>query len=216
MGGPQQQALGKGICVIVLVHQSPTTLAAHWSRHLGVLSSPRRFYSQAELGAWPWAADNDAYSEWDPIRYNRMLEALADVRGCLFVTAPDVVGDWIATLYGFEGWYPVIAQTNQPISYVLQDGQPSDRVPWDEIAAVFVGGSDTWKMGEPNRELVTEAKERGKWVHMGRVNGHRRVRYAKAIGCDSFDGSSLSWFRDTYLDEFVAHATQPTQMMLDA
>ena len=49
---------------------------------------------------------------------------------------------------------------------------------------------------------------------MGRVNGHQRVRYAKAIGCDSIDGTSLSWFKDRYLKEFLDHAAQPAQGML--
>jgi hypothetical protein len=50
---------------------------------------------------------------------------------------------------------------------------------------------------------------------MGRVNSLRRVRYAKAIGCDSIDGSKFSWFRDTYLREGLADALAPAQLLLE-
>ena len=49
---------------------------------------------------------------------------------------------------------------------------------------------------------------------MGRVNSHQRLRYARAIGCDSVDGTSFSWFRDRWLGAFLEHAAQPPQGML--
>jgi hypothetical protein len=200
--------------VIVLVHASPTTLERHHHSNLGVLCSPRRVYTN--LDGWTWAADNDAYSSWHESRYRRMLDTLAGRPGCRFVTAPDVVADWQTTLARFEAWQPTLAQFGLPIGYVIQDGQPANLIPWEEIAVLFVGGSSEWKMSEPARELVAEAKRRGKWVHMGRVNGHRRLRYAKAIGCDSFDGTSLSWYRDRWLGDFIQHAAdRDVQLLLE-
>jgi len=204
--------------VILLVHCSPATLERHRHPALGVLSSPRTYYRRSEgIENWRWAADNDAYSDWNPDRYRRMLDELAGLNGCLFVTAPDVVGDWQTTLERFGRWVGPLHELGLPIGYVLQDDQPADLVPWDDLAAVFVGGTDHWKMGEPARELVDEATRRGLWVHMGRVNGHRRLRYAKAIGCDSVDGTSLSWFRDHYLGAFLEHAvSKDVQLLLKA
>jgi hypothetical protein len=199
--------------MILLVHNSPATLAAHRHPSLGVLSSPRRFYRDVE--GWSWAADNDAYSDWDEARYLAMLGEAARLDGCLFVTAPDVVGDWEDTFDLFELWQPALAELELPVGYVIQDGQPADWVPWDRLAALFVGGGDEFKMGERARALVREANLRGLWTHMGRVNGHRRLRYAKAIGCDSVDGTSLSWFRDRWLDVFLDHAAQPPQLLLE-
>lgn len=193
--------------MMALVHQAPSSLEPYRRDNLGVLSSPRRYYT--DIKGWPWAADNDAFSKWDAGRYLDMLEALADLSGCIFITAPDVVGDAIETTARFWEWQPLLRNTGQPIAYVTQDGladEFAELVPWGEIDALFIGGSSEWKMGEANRELVQEAKRRGLWVHMGRVNGHQRIRYAKAIGCDSFDGTSLSWFKDTYLREFLRHA----------
>ena len=40
---------------------------------------------------------------------------------------------------------------------------------------------------------MAEAKAHGKWVHMGRVNSLKRLQYAAAIGCDSADGTYLTF-----------------------
>lgn len=197
---------------MALVHNAPTSLEAYRVPNLGVLSSPRRVY--LDVQGWPWAADNDAYSSWDDGRYISMLEAISDLSGCIFITAPDVVGDAAATTERFWEWLPLLRNTGQPIAYVTQDGLRTEDVPWGELDAIFLGGSAEWKMGEVNREIVKEAKRRECWVHMGRVNGHQRIRYAKAIGCDSFDGTSMSWFKDRWLREYLSHAAGPSQMLL--
>jgi hypothetical protein len=200
---------------MILVHASPTTLEPYRHKNLGALSSPRRWYRASEgIEGWTWAADNDAYSSWSADRFRRMLEGIWGLRGCLFVTAPDVVGDADRTLESFEEWYDELNAVLQPLAFVLQDGLTPDRVPWQRIDAVFIGGSSEWKFSDTVREIVREAHLREKWVHMGRVNSHQRVRYAKAIGCDSMDGMKFSWFRDTYLRDGLHHAAAPAQGML--
>lgn len=198
--------------MIVLVHNAPATLAPYKSKHLGVLSSPDRFYPDVE--GWKWAADNGAFSGFKPDKFRRMLDALYGLPGCLFVTSPDVVGDATRTLELFEEWYDELVAAWLPLALVAQDGLTPDQVPWQRIDSLFIGGSDGFKMGEDAAQLVAQARVRDKWVHMGRVNGHQRMRYAKAIRCDSMDGTSLSWFRDTYLPEFLNHASQPPQMLI--
>ena len=42
------------------------------------------------------------------------------------------------------------------------------------------------------RDACREARRRGKWVHMGRVNGLRRLRIALDFGVDTVDGTSLT------------------------
>lgn len=205
----------------ILVHASPTTLAPFRSPNLGVLCSPRRFYGR-ELEDWTWAADNDAFSKWDAGRYRAMLEAIRGREGCVFVTAPDVVGDYRVTMQLFAEWRDELADL--PVAFVGQDDQERYGVPWDAFEAFFVGGTSSWKMGEGAARLVREAKDRGKHVHMGRVNSHRRLRYAKALGCDSIDGSGFSWFRGDgapkrdrdrdRLRKFLEHAGAPTQELL--
>jgi len=193
--------------MLALVHNAPSTLESYRTSGLGILSSPRRWYR--DVGDWPWAADNDAYSKWDAGRFRAMLAGIRELPRPLFVTAPDVVGDATATLSRFEEWYAEF--DGFPIALVGQDGLRSSDVPWDDLAALFVGGTSGWKMGLEARTLVYEASERGLHVHFGRVNGRRRLLYAKAIGCDSFDGSSLNWFRDAHLRGFLEQAELPPQ-----
>ncbi len=202
--------------MIVLVHAAPATLEPYRSPHLGVLGSPRRFYTQTQgIENWRWAADNDAYSDWNPERYKIMLDQIWGLKGCLFVTAPDVVGDADRTLELFDEWADELSAVLQPIALVAQDGLTPDRVPWASIDALFIGGSDTFKMGDDAHELIKDANLRDKHVHMGRVNTQRRMRYAKAVRVNSIDGTSLSWFRDTYLPNTLIHAAQPPQMILE-
>ena len=60
-------------------------------------------------------------------------------------------------------------------------------------------------------DLIPAAKEKGKWLHMGRVNGRRRLRVAVHSGCDSVDGSSLSRFPRTWIPPLVAMARELEQ-----
>lgn len=197
---------------MLLVHQSPTTLEPYRHANLGVLMSPRRVYMNT--AGWRWAADNDAYSQWDAGRYRELLHRIHGLPGCLFVTAPDVVGDATATRGLFEQWYDQLVACWQPIALVAQDGLMPSEVPWPRVDCLFVGGTTEWKMGEQAARLIREAKSRGKWVHMGRVNTVGRRRYAQSVGCDSVDGTSLSWFRDTYLPGALRQVSSGQQLRL--
>jgi hypothetical protein len=190
---------------MILVHASPTTLAPYRTPNLGVLCSPRRVYG-AEVDGWPWAADNDAYSKWDQGRYRAMLERIRGRRGLIFVTAPDVVGDSAETLRRFDLWRGDL--DGLPVAFVGQDGL--ENPPWDSFETLFVGGTTEWKMGAQAARLIREAKDRGKWVHMGRVNSYERTRYAQWLGCDSIDGTQFSWFRDAKLPAYLNSLKQLT------
>ena len=113
--------------------------------------------------------------------------------------APDVVGDASQTLRNFSEWRSELV--GFPVALVGQDGLETP--PWDEFDALFIGGTTEWKMGAQAARLVREGKERGKWVHMGRVNSYERGRYARWLGCDSIDGTQFSWFRDTKLPAYL-------------
>jgi hypothetical protein len=69
-------------------------------------------------------------------------------------------------------------------------------------------------LGPHAAALVAEAKRRGKYDHMGRVNSARRAAYAASIGCDSIDGTGASKFRDRRLPEYLAFAAAPQQIRL--
>lgn len=74
------------------------------------------------------------------------------------------------------------------------DGLTWAGTPWDQLDAIFIGGSTGYKLGAEAARLVVEAHLIGKWAHMGRVNTARRLQYAAAVGVDSVDGSGWSRF----------------------
>lgn len=166
---------------------------------LGRLFQPRHCNAvDATIAAGiPWAADNDGFQGFKPGPWFTMMGKLANKGGCLFVAAPDVVADWEATRVLWDIYWPVIHDADLPAAVVLQDG--CEQVP-SEADAVFVGGSTVWKMSDAARRLVDDAKDRGLWVHMGRVNSNRRLQLAASWGCDSVDGSGWAKFFDTHID----------------
>jgi hypothetical protein len=208
--------------VLLLATQAEPQMLAFEHPNLGRLVQPRHFPKVAETAARgvAWAADNDAFLRFDAERFERMLHALVGLPGCLFVTCPDVVGEGGLTDILFEEWAPRILRLGLPLAYVVQEEGLEYEwggVPWGVIAALFIGcASDEEKLGDRVRALVTEAKRRGKWVHMGRVNSAKRIAYAKAIGCDSVDGTKWVRWRDTYLAEGLQLVAAPTQLALGA
>jgi hypothetical protein len=163
---------------------------------LGILLTPDAGNAVPRHGAI-FAADNSAFSNWSPARFCTMLGRIAGKPGCKFVAAPDIVADARATAERFRVWQPVLQELGLPVALVLQNGQEHIGVPWDRIDAVFVGGDNAFKMGRAAASIVREAKARGLWCHMGRVNTRQRFRYAYELGCDSVDGSGFSRFPDT-------------------
>jgi hypothetical protein len=188
-------------------------LAGH--PHLGRLTQPRCGNDIAEMAASGlyWAADNDALAGIDPDRLMDMLDAMAttDLSRCLFGAVPDAVemtdqgprGSWEGTLWLFRAWRRAYEARGIPPAIVLQDGATVETVPWGDIAAVFVGGSTAWKLGQEAEGLIRAARARGKWVHVGRVNTERRLKHFDAIGIDSFDGTQFSMFPDTYIPRWL-------------
>jgi hypothetical protein len=159
-----------------------------------------------------WAADTGCFNrpqDHDDDRYLAWLASMPE--GCLFATAPDVVGDAEATL---ARSIPMLARIRAivPVALVAQDGLMPDMVPWDDIDALFVGGTTAWKLGPDVPPLVTEAKRRGKWAHMGRVNSWKRYDHARAIGCDSVDGTVLRFDPNRPVAEWMARAERETHI----
>lgn len=166
-----------------------------------------------------WAADNACYSRGDSFDLGRYLAWLErskhDRSRCLFATAPDVVGDAAATLRRSAPVLPLIRALGYPPAYVAQDGFDPDTVPWGAFDALFIGGTTAWKRAEDGGyAAIREGKRRGKYVHVGRVNGGPFFRNLAAVGADSADGTGLArnpgqnWPRvRRWLD---SQGTQPT------
>lgn len=169
---------------------------------LGLLTQPGN-YGPSTVARWPvWGADNGCYSlrgkPFDHERWYRWLDSLPR-EGCLFASAPDVLhwrgvecfGDAAATLEQAETYLPLIRSWGFPAALVLQDGMTPEILPWAEFDHLFVGGSTVWKVGPVAHLIIAEAVERGIATHMGRVNSHRRIALAAAMGCTSADGTFL-------------------------
>jgi len=133
----------------------------------------------------PWAADNCAFGgAFDGGRFTEWLATMTPYRTtCLFVAVPDVVGDAAATLALWREWEPQL--DGWPLAFVCQDGQTPDAIP--NCAAVFIGGTTTWKLGDTARACITDGQRRGLHCHIGRVNWWRRYAHFRAMpGSDAF------------------------------
>jgi hypothetical protein len=171
--------------------------------NLGRLIQPRHTSSieNTAFEGITWAADNDCFQGLDEPRYRAMLERIAGLPGCQFVTVPDVVADAATTLRLFEKWQPILEGYGLPMAFVLQDGVEDVGAPLELVDAVFVGGSTEFKLGPVAAQFAQAAKRAGKWVHWGRVNTRKRFDYIASTGAvDSFDGSKFARWRKTYLD----------------
>lgn len=168
--------------MILLVSGATATLRRHLdSPFLGHLLVPAAGNSMRDVLATgvPWPVDNGAFTGFDAAAFASLLARVAGKPGCLFDACLDVVGDARATLAQFEVWQPVLKAVSVPVALVAQDGLEHLEVPWDRIAALFLGGSPTWKLSEAGSGLAREARTRGVWVHVGRCN----TRGSPAFGC---------------------------------
>jgi hypothetical protein len=143
-----------------------------------------------------WGADNGRFGSPEKYSDTGYLTWLAskDPARCLFATAPDVVGDHQATVELSVPMLPRIRALGYKPAFVAQDGFDSKSTPWDLFDVLFIGGTTEFKLS--CGDAIREAKRRGKWVHMGRVNSYTRIRVATAMGCDSSDGTYLKFGPD--------------------
>jgi hypothetical protein len=149
----------------------------------------------------PWAIDNGAFAAFDAMAFLALLERESHHReDCLFATVPDVVGSARRTLEVFEHWQPRLA--GWKLALACQDGQEHLPIPWDEIAAVFIGGTTNWKASVHAAAIVKAAKAIGKWIHIGRINDGERLEHFIKLGADSFDGSGIA--RYSHMREAIA------------
>jgi hypothetical protein len=92
---------------------------------------------------------------------------------------------------------------NHPVALVCQDGQEGHTIPWDDVAAVFIGGSTEWKMSQHAARIIKAAQLLGKHTHVGRINTPQRFAWFNEIGVDTCDGSGASkydWMLDAISD----------------
>jgi len=162
---------------------------------------------------------------------NRVAANPEAVEKTQFVVAPDRVGDWEGTIERSRPYFAKIRELGFPVAFAAQDGMEDhmDQIPWDEFDVLFMGGSTPWKLGFdpkgqykdhfrptdaelrkagmlPNHiELQKEAKRRGKRIHMGRVNSHKRMVDMAHIGlqANTADGNYIGVAPDKNLPDVL-------------
>lgn len=166
---------------------------------VGMMAQPMSAYAPESIRRYPWyACDNACFSQGKKFEVFPYLDWLDTMprENCLFATAPDVMCDAEATWRRSKPVLPLIRDHGFKAALVAQNGLTADAVEWDEIDCVFIGGDDSWKYAPAVYTIVQEARLRGKWTHMGRVNSEARLRYAATIGCESADGTFLKFAPD--------------------
>lgn len=164
------------------------------------------------------AADNACFNNparYSDDRYEAFLAKMPNNR-TLFAPAPDVLGNHAATVERAIPMLRRIRALGHKSAFVAQDGWGEDTTPWDEMDAIFIGGSTEFKF-RGGRDAVAAAKKRGLWAHMGRVNSLDRLRASVGIGCDSADGTYLKFGPDVNwqrLKYWLDHITTQTAMAI--
>ena len=185
--------------------------AAHFQRHAdkafigGQLLTPLTNY---RLRGYPsqFAIDNGAFSHFDRRAFESLLErSKPDRDRCLFVTVPDVVGSARRTLECWEHWH--LELPAWPLAFVAQDGCEDITIPWEHMAAVFIGGTTDFKMSVAAAQIIKAAQIIGCHTHVGRVNTPDRWLHFERLGVDTCDGSGVSrydWMLDA-IDEAITN-----------
>lgn len=183
---------------------------------LGVMASTHGTRA-VDLTTTPWALDNGCFRRPETFNCATYVGWLKTNwparRTCLFATAPDVVGDAAATLRLALPVLKRIRAEGFPAAFVAQDGLEAGGVPWHAFDVLFIGGSTGWKLSHHAKLLTREARDRGKAVHMGRVNSLLRIRTAAMWGCTSCDGTFLAFGPDKNTPRLIgfldAHRSEP-------
>jgi hypothetical protein len=183
---------------------TPGVRAAMREGLIGAITTPRQGNDITGMPAW--CADNGCFGKGyvgDGQFLGWLLGMRPESSRCWFAVCPDVPFDAAATLARFSELGAVVRACGYPVALAAQNGLEDMTVPWDGLDVLFLGGDTAWKLGPAARRLTAEARERGKGVHMGRVNSLRRYRYASAIGCTSVDGTYLAFGPDANLPKLL-------------
>ena len=193
----------------ILLDQSPKLIREKSEKFGAELWQLRTPLTRYALSGKPYGLDNGCFSEFRKTEWERLVDEAEENRP-LFVCLPDIVGDATRTLDLFDQFKRFT--NGLPRALVLQDGIGRHRIPWGELDAVFVGGSDNFKTAPEAINACKAAKMLGKWVHVGRVNTPRRV--ASFVGlADSIDGSGIS--RYDHMLESVLNEINGEKRQLD-
>ena len=176
---------------------SPAARSEMIAGRLGCITTPHQ--GNVIDPDWDVIADNGCFSgRWKADHWERWLYTVPT--SARFAVAPDLFNAdgndcHNETVALWDRYAPTIRAAGLRPAFVCQPGATPANIPTD-AAALFLGGTTDWKLGHNATACTRWANDRGVWVHMGRVNSRRRFRTARAMGCDSVDGTFLTFAPD--------------------
>jgi hypothetical protein len=155
-----------------------------------------------------YALDNGAFTyfkkglPFDEARYVKMLRTLG--READWVAVPDIVAGDFESLDLSVSWLERTLEMAPRALIPVQDGVTPDDVHHflGPRVGIFIGGDPATNWKEETAPMWGRlGRERGCWVHMGRVNSARRISICQGAGLQSFDGSGVSQFPDRMIPQ---------------
>ena len=195
----------------IMLDCSPAKIEEYSKRYnynFGQLRTPLTAYALSDK---VYGLDNGCFSKFEKKKWRRLVAEAKEqelISQPKFVCSPDIVGDARRTLELFDQFYDEISPL--PVCLVLQDGIGDFSIDWDRVDAVFVGGSDAFKVSSEAFNACKAAKMLDKWVHVGRVNTAQRVSNWMGLA-DSIDGSGISkydYMLEAVLTEILGEKAQ--------
>jgi hypothetical protein len=175
------------------------------ARLIGCIITPGQGNQVFPDDGWDVIADNGCFSaRWNHRAWLTWLLGLP--RTVRFAVAPDVFDPTGGpchepTVERWRYYGPLIERHGFTPAFVCQVGTTPANVPTD-APVLFLGGDTRWKLG-PIASAIIRRHGSDRWVHMGRVNSLRRFRAARSMGCDSADGTYLTFGPDQNLPRLL-------------
>ena len=184
--------------VKIMLDCSPAKIHAYREKYGVDFWQLRTPLTQYKIAGVPYGLDNGCFSVFHKKTWRNLLKQAREIKP-VFVCLPDIVGDARRTLDLFDAF--IDETEGLPRALVLQDGIGNYPIPFKQMDAIFIGGSDDFKTSQEAFNAAKAAKMLDKWVHAGRVNTAKRVLqwidYA-----DSIDGSGISRY-DHMLEDVI-------------
>jgi hypothetical protein len=133
----------------------------------------------------------------------------------LWLTVPDVPFDAAMTAKRWSVWAPLMA--GLPLALCVQDGAGDVGIPWDwpGLRCLFMAGSTEYKLSSEMADICREGKKRGLWIHCGRVNSRKRIKYLLGLDfVDSIDGTGFDRYRNAHLPWGLDEVSKTTYQLV--
>jgi len=170
-----QYLIGIDLVLYLMPRANPMS---EYNDYFGLLNSPRGSMVSPLKNGVTWALDNNCFTK--NFNFKSWIRALERYQiyqdTCLFVLAPDIVGDKDATLFLYKQYHTIIKEDfGYPVALAIQDGMTKDDIYWEDIDAIFIGGTTEYKFGNDAEQILKHALDNNIHTHVGRVNSRKRV-----------------------------------------